>query len=206
VISLGLEAKSNNPSFLAVSPNNKFLYAANETDHFDDEATGAVSAFAIDRATGKLSALDAVSAKDSGPAYVSVDHSGKCVLIANYPRGSVAVYPVFEDGKLASASDFVRHKGSSVNPTRQRGPHAHAIALSPRQPLCSVRRSGARPAYRLSLRREARKAGNAAHSEDRSGIGAAAFCLQPKREVCVFDQRDEIDGHGFRLRCRRTAG
>jgi 6-phosphogluconolactonase len=139
LISLGLEAKSNNPSFLAVSPNNKFLYAANETDHFDDEATGAVSAFAIDHASGKLSALDAVSAKDPGPAYVSVDHSGKYVLIANYPLGSVAVYPVFEDGKLASASNFVRHKGSSVNPTRQRGPHAHSIAVSPdnRFALCA---------------------------------------------------------------------
>jgi 6-phosphogluconolactonase len=128
---LGLVAETENPAFLAVDPLHKFLYAANEVDHYKDKPTGAVSAFAIDPTPGKLSPLNEVSAHDPGPAYVTVDHSGKFVLIANYPLGSVAVFPILPDGGLRDASAFVRHRGSSVNPQRQAGPHAHAIELSP---------------------------------------------------------------------------
>ena len=129
--SLGLVAESQSPAFLAVDPSRRFLYASNEIDHYAGQASGAVTAFAIDRASGKLSFLDEVSAHDPGPAHVVVDFTGKDVLISNYPLGSVAVFPVLDGGKLGEASDFVRHQGSSVNPERQKGPHAHSIALSP---------------------------------------------------------------------------
>ena len=128
---LGLAAHSNDPSFLTVDPRHKFLYAVNELDHYQGQPTGAVSAFAIDRTTGKLSLLNQVSARDPGPAYISMDRTGKYVLIANYSLGSVAVFPVLGDGKLGEASDFARHTGASVDKERQAGPHAHAIELSP---------------------------------------------------------------------------
>jgi 6-phosphogluconolactonase len=129
--SLGLVAESQSPAFLAIDPSRRFLYASNEIDQYEGHASGAVSAFAIDRSSGKLSFLNEVSTHDPGPAHVVVDFTGKDVLISNYPLGSVEVFPVLDGGRLGEASDFVRHKGSSVNPERQQGPHAHSITLSP---------------------------------------------------------------------------
>jgi 6-phosphogluconolactonase len=131
--SLGLAAESDNPSFLTTDPPYKFLYAVNEVDKYNGQPTGAVSSFTVDRTTGKLSLLNQVSAHDPAPAHISMDRTGKHVLIANYPLGSVGVFPVLKDGRLGEASDFVRHKGSSVggDKERQKGPHAHAIELSP---------------------------------------------------------------------------
>ncbi|HWQ56726.1 MAG TPA: lactonase family protein [Bryobacteraceae bacterium] len=128
---LGLAAETVNPSFLAVHPNRKFVYAVSEISGSGGQKGGAVSAFAIDRRTGKLSFLNRVSSRGNGPCYVAVDKSGKVVLVANYGSGSVAALPVKEDGSLAEASGAMQHAGSSVNPQRQKGPHAHSINVSP---------------------------------------------------------------------------
>jgi len=81
----------------------------------------------VDRGTGKLSLLNQQSSRGAGPAHLSVDRSGHDVLVANYGGGNIAVLPVAGDGRLAPASAFVQHTGSSVNPSRQKEPHAHAI-------------------------------------------------------------------------------
>jgi 6-phosphogluconolactonase len=122
---LGLAAETSNPSFLAVHPNGRFLYAANENRE------GTVTAFSIDPASGKLTQLNQVSSKGSGPCHVALDKSGKWLFVANYNNGSIAAYPVGADGKLGEASAAVQHSGSSVNPQRQRGPHAHSVNVSP---------------------------------------------------------------------------
>jgi 6-phosphogluconolactonase len=129
--SLGLAVESAEPSFLAITESGKFLYAVNEIVHYNGQPAGAVSAFAIQRESGKLSLLNQVSSRDEGPAHITLDRSGDYALVSNYERGSVAVFPVLRDGHLGESSAFVRHKGSSVNPERQSGPHAHAIAVSP---------------------------------------------------------------------------
>jgi 6-phosphogluconolactonase len=129
--SLGLAAEAVEPSFLAIDPSGRFLYAANETANYNGQPTGAVSAFAIQPDTGKLSLLNQVSSRDEGPAHITLDRTGKYALVSNYALGSVAVFPVLKDGRLGEATSFVRHKGSSVNSQRQAGPHAHAAALSP---------------------------------------------------------------------------
>ena len=129
--SLGLAAESVNPSFLAVDPSRRFLYAVNEISDYAGGRSGGVSAFAIDRATGKLTFLNEVSSRGREPCHVSLDKTGKFVMAANYGGGSVAVFPVLADGRLSEASAFVQHHGSSVNPERQEGPHAHSIAPSP---------------------------------------------------------------------------
>jgi 6-phosphogluconolactonase len=123
--SLGLAAETSNPSFLAVHPNRRFLYAVNENN------TGAVSAFSIDAATGKLTLLNSAPSRGSGPCHLAVDHSGKYLFIANYGSGSIAVLPIHDDGSLGEASAFVQHAGSSVNRQRQGGPHAHCVTQSP---------------------------------------------------------------------------
>lgn len=128
---IGLAAETVNPSFLAVHPNHRFVYAVNEVSNYQGQKSGAVSAFAIDRATGKLTLLNQVASRGGDPCYITVDKSGKHVLVANYGGGSVAVFPVLEDGRLGEASEFVRHTGHGTNPERQEGPHAHSIDLSP---------------------------------------------------------------------------
>ncbi len=129
--SLGLAAETTNPSFLAVHPNHRFLYAVNEVSSEKGEKSGAVSSFSIDRATGKLTFLNEVVSKGADPCYITLDKAGKYVLIANYTGGSVAVFPVADDGRLGEASAFVQHTGHGTNPERQEGPHAHSIDLSP---------------------------------------------------------------------------
>src|SRR5438552_12073743 len=129
--SLGLVAKTTSPSFLAVDPSRRFLYAVNEVSDYQGQKTGAVSAFAIDRQSGKLKDLNQVSSLGAGPCFVSLDKTGRYVLLANYDSGSVAVFPVLDDGRLGKATAFVQHQGSSVNHERQEGPHAHAIEVSP---------------------------------------------------------------------------
>jgi 6-phosphogluconolactonase len=128
---LGLAAEATSPSFLAIHPNRKFLYAAIEVNDFKGQKTGAVGSFSIDLKTSKLKFLNQVSSRGTGPCHVSVDHTGKNVLVANYDGGSVAVMPVNADGSLHEASAFVQHTGSSVNKERQEAPHAHCIFNSP---------------------------------------------------------------------------
>jgi 6-phosphogluconolactonase len=126
-----LAAETQNPSFLAAHPSGNYLYAVNEVDTFEGQPTGSVSAFAVDRSSGKLSLLNQQSSRGDGPAHLSVDRTGHDVLVANYGGGNIAVLPIGGDGRLAPASAFVQHTGSSVNPSRQKGPHAHAINVDP---------------------------------------------------------------------------
>ena len=127
---LGLAAESVQPSFLAVDAGGHFLYAVNETDTYQGRTAGAVSAFAIDAASGKLSLLNQVSSLGPGPAHIALDQAGKYALVSNYNLGSVAVFPVLKDGRLGEASAFVQHHGVGVDKERQEQPHAHAVAMS----------------------------------------------------------------------------
>jgi 6-phosphogluconolactonase len=127
---LGLAAETTNPSFVAPSPDGKYLYAVNEVGNYKGPNSGGVSAFSIDRATGKLTFLNEVASRGADPCYIIVDKAGKYVLVANYTGGSIAVFPVLADGKLGEASAFVQHTGHGTDPKRQEGPHAHSIDLS----------------------------------------------------------------------------
>jgi 6-phosphogluconolactonase len=127
----GLAAETENPSFLAVHPNQRFLYAVNEVSRYEGKDAGSVSAFAIDRAAGTLTPLNRVSSRGGGPCHLAVDRSGKWLFAANYGGGSLAAFPVHDDGTLGDASAFFQHAGSSANKARQSGPHAHAAVVSP---------------------------------------------------------------------------
>jgi 6-phosphogluconolactonase len=128
---MAVAAESIDPSFVAAHPNGKYLYAVNEVGNYGGKASGAVSAYAIDRKTGKLALLNQVPSGGADPCYVSLDMTGKYVLVANYTGGSVAVFPVLEDGRLGPTTAFVQYQGSSVNKERQEGPHAHWIGVTP---------------------------------------------------------------------------
>ncbi len=128
---LGLVGESQSPSFLAIHPNRKFLYAVNEVSTFEGKKAGAVSAFSLDAATGQLHLLNQVSSQGDGPCHLAIDPTGKWLVVANYGGGSTAEYPIHADGTLGDASTFAQHKGSSVDPQRQKGPHAHDAVYSP---------------------------------------------------------------------------
>jgi 6-phosphogluconolactonase len=128
---IGLAAATTSPSFLAVHPNRRFLYAVNEVGNYKGQKSGAVSAFSIDHATGKLTLLNQVASGGADPCYITVDKTGKYVLVANYTGGSIAAFPVLADGRLGERSAFVQHVGHGTDPERQEGPHAHSIDLSP---------------------------------------------------------------------------
>jgi len=126
---LRLAAESASPSFLAVHPNRRFLYAVNEISNFGGSRTGSITAFSINPKTGDLTQLNVVSSKGGGPTHLSIDRRGKWVAAANYGGGSVSLFPVHTDGTLGEATGFSQHTGSSVTP-RQTGPHAHGAYFS----------------------------------------------------------------------------
>jgi 6-phosphogluconolactonase len=127
-----LAAEASSPSFLAVHPNRKFLYASNEHDGEDQPGkNNTVSAYAIDPATGALTFLNKVSSQGEGPAHIVVDKPGKFLLALNYRSGSVALLPIQADGRLGEATAVDQHHGSGPDKQRQAGPHAHGGAFSP---------------------------------------------------------------------------
>jgi len=126
-----LAAETPSPSFLAVRAQGDFLYAVNEVNTFEGKPAGSVSAFAIKKDTGLLTALNQRSSVGPGPAHLSLDEDGKTALVANYGGGSIAVLPIAADGTLEGAMQFIQHRGSSVNPDRQKEPHAHHILTDP---------------------------------------------------------------------------
>jgi 6-phosphogluconolactonase len=129
--SLGLVGETPNPSFLDVSPDHRFLYAANEVGSFEGKKVGSVSAFSIDAISGKLTLLNQQSSGGAGPCHVAVDHTGKNVLVANYDSGNIECLPVQPDGRLGAPTAFAQHSGKGPNATRQEGPHAHCMTVDP---------------------------------------------------------------------------
>jgi 6-phosphogluconolactonase len=122
----GVAAETPNPSFLAIHPLQPLMYAVSEGGK-----QGAVAAFKIDDADGKLTYLNKDSSGGSGPCHLTTDKAGKHVFVANYGSGSVACLPIADGGKLGAPTSVIQHKGSSINPGNQQGPHAHSINLDP---------------------------------------------------------------------------
>jgi 6-phosphogluconolactonase (cycloisomerase 2 family) len=137
-----LVAKTSNPSWIAIHPSRRFLYAVNEVADFNGNC-GSVSAFAIVPETGDLRALNTVSSEGAGPAYLSIDATGTYAFVANYSGGSIAVLPILPDGSLGAAVEIRRDSGSSGNTQATNAPpgsfavsghdapHAHMIAPDP---------------------------------------------------------------------------
>jgi 6-phosphogluconolactonase len=128
---VGKLAGQKNPSFLAIHPNKKFLYAVNEIGNYKGEKAGGVSAYSIDQKTGALIFLNQQSSKGGAPCHLVVDATGRNVLVANYTGGSVASLPISRKGRLRKAASFIQHEGSSVLKPRQSVPHGHSINVSP---------------------------------------------------------------------------
>lgn len=124
-----LAGKITNPSFLAIHPNRKFVYAVSEVANFEGKDSGSVVACSIDPDRGNLTTLNAQGSGGTGPCHLIVDKSGENLLVANYGSGSVAALPIDATGRLGPVRSKIQHEGKSANPQRQAGPHAHSINL-----------------------------------------------------------------------------
>ncbi len=129
LVPVGVTEGTRNASFLAFDPRHKFLYCVNELEEYEGQASGGVSAYRIDAATGTLTYLNTQASHGTDPCHLVVDGTGRNVIVANYSSGSIAVLPIDTDGSVREASCVIQHNVSSVNPSRQAGPHAHCIAI-----------------------------------------------------------------------------
>jgi 6-phosphogluconolactonase len=127
---LTLAAETQNPSFLALHPNGRSLYAVNEVGQFDGKPGGGVTSFAIGKG-GTLVKINEQSSGGGGPAHISLNKEGTHAFVANYGGGSVSVLPISKDGRLQPSTGFIQHEGSGADPKRQNRPHAHSINVDP---------------------------------------------------------------------------
>lgn len=116
--------KTDNPSFISVSADNKFVYSANEngTDSY-------VSAFGYNASIGKLNFINKEKTTSAGPCYIINDD--KNVMTANYSGGSVAVFSKNIDGSLTEVKQLVKQFGKGINTKRQDKSHAHMVQFTP---------------------------------------------------------------------------
>src|SRR5688572_30820114 len=180
---LGLVAETPSPSFLAIHPNEKYLYAANEKND------GTVSAFAIDGASGKLNLLNDQPSHGGGPCHVIVDETGKTLMVANYGAGSIAAYPISKDGRLGEATAKIQHQGSSVDTRRQKGPHAHHITTDTSNRYTLVCDLGLDKVliYRLDPAKSSLTANDPAFGSVKPGAGPRHLAFHPKGEFAYVN-------------------
>jgi 6-phosphogluconolactonase len=171
-----------NPSFLAVHPSGRALYAANEA------TDGGVSAFAISEGSGALTRINRQPSGGSGPCFVSVDRTGRAVLVANYDSGAVALLPSSTTGTLGAPTSIARDSGGGPNAERQEAPHAHCILAEPSNRFALAADLGADRVFVYELDIES---GSLRHREDggdavmRAGAGPRHIAFHPT-EPLVF--------------------
>jgi 6-phosphogluconolactonase len=117
-----------NPSYLAIHPNGKTVYAVNENG---GAKPGELSSFSFDQKTGKLKFLNKQPTGGDHPCYVSIDKTGKWAAVANYSGGNLAVFPINSDGSLAPHAQLIQHEGRGADPKRQEKAHVHSTVFSP---------------------------------------------------------------------------
>ena len=130
---MGLAVEMRGPSWLTTDQEHRFLYTigapASATN--PDLRGGAVSSFSIDPKTGALTYMNSAPAGGRGPAQINLDKTGKILFVANYGNGTVSSLAIKDDGSLGAQTFMDQHTGTSVDPARQKGPHAHSVVVSP---------------------------------------------------------------------------
>ena len=179
--STGETAEMISPSFLALDPAQKNLYAVSEVDVFEGSPGGSVSSFSIESDTGKLTPISTQPTVGTIPCHVSVDATSTRLVLANYGSGSVVVYPIRDDGGLGEMSEFIQHKGASINPDRQQGPHAHSVTIGPENRFVYAADLGTDQLFTYELDIPAGKLTPAAHPYVRlaNGAGPRHFDIHP---------------------------
>lgn len=200
-----LAAETPSPSFLAIHPNKRFLYAVNELSEFEGKKQGSVTAFQIEP-SWKLKQINVEGSGGGWPCHVIVDKEGKNVLLANYGGGNVAVLPIREDGSLGLASALVQHQGSSVNESRQQEPHAHSINLDRNNRFAVAADLGTDDlfVYRYDSARGSLTANDPASTKMKPGSGPRHLAFHPNGKFAYAI--NELDCTVVTLSYNETAG
>jgi 6-phosphogluconolactonase len=127
-----------NPSYFCVRTHNRFVYAVNELKQYEGKASGSVSAFELNRKDMSLRALNTRPTQGTDPCHICLNNTETHVFVSNFMSGSVCVFPLRDDGSLGEASQFIQHAGSSKDPVRQTGPHAHSLTFDNRNQFAFV--------------------------------------------------------------------
>lgn len=174
-------ADRNSPGFLDIHPNGKFLYSVNNGPVDGHEGSGSVSAFKIDRKTGKLTFINSVSSFGENPCHISLDKSGEWAFVSNYNEGNLVVLPILQDGSVGAPSDSKKYSGSSVNKFRQEKPHIHSSIVSSDNEFVYVSDLGTDKIYIYSIDHENGKIIPAANAETTvtPGAGPRHFTFHP---------------------------
>src|SRR5262249_28342142 len=199
-----LAVEAQNPNTQAVHPNGKFLYSVVDAG---GGAQGGVASFAIDARTGKLTHTGEVSSHGVQPIYLAIDPSGRTVAVPNYSSGSVAAIPARKDGGVGESSSFIQHEGSSVNPRRQTGPHAHAVAISPDGRFLIVPDLGLDKVmiYRLDAAQAKIEASDPPFFKAAAGSGPGDFAFHPSKPLAYLISELSNSVTAFRWDSKRGA-
>ena len=174
-----------NPSFLAVSPNEKFVYSAGEIDK-----NGAVYAFSFDKKLGNLTQLSTQSSNGNYPCHVAIDKTGKWVIAGNYGAGSLTVLPVEANGGLGKPTQTIQHEGKGKNAERQESPHVHSINIAPNNIDVFVADLGIDKlvTYSLDAKTGILSKGNPAFTKLEDGTGPRHFTMHPNGKFAYVIQ------------------
>lgn len=182
---------AKNPSFLALSPDGKFLFAVDEIEGYGASQGGAVSSFRIVKGGGQLELINSQPSMGAHPCHLTVSRNGKFVLVANYTGGNVAVLPVSENGTLGEPVCVKQHTGKGPNINRQEKPHAHSITLSPDNQYAYVCDLGIDRImiYRFDTASGQLTPGSVQFFQTAPGAGPRHFCFSPdNRRAFVINE------------------
>jgi 6-phosphogluconolactonase len=184
----GVAEGVRNPSYLAFHPSRRFLYAVNEYKEFEGRASGAVSAFTLDPDRGQLTFINQKATGGTDPCHLTVTKSGDCVLVANFASGSFCVRPILPDGSLDDGGQFVQHQGTSIDPKRQTGPHAHAVILDNQERFIFVPDLGMDKVmvYELDAAHAKVKPNSTPFSAVRPGAGPRQIVMHPNGQFAYL--------------------
>jgi len=174
-----------NPSFLAISPNEKFVYSVGETDK-----NGAVYAFAFDKKSGNLTQLSTQSSNGNYPCHAAIDKTGKWVIVGNYGAGSLTVLPVEANGGLGKPTQTIQHEGKGINLERQESPHVHSINIAPNNVDVFVADLGIDKlvTYSLDAKTGILSKGNPPFTKLEDGTGPRHFIMHPNGKFAYVIQ------------------
>lgn len=176
----GLAAAAQKPSFLAISPNKRFVFAVEEVGQMLGAHSGGLMSFAFDEGTGSLTKVSEVLSAGTGPCHVATDHTGRCVFVANYSGGSAASYTVSPKGELSEAVTRLAYEGHGPD-KRQEASHAHRATVSPGNGFVMINDLGLDRihVYKLNAMTAELTANDPPEWRSKAGAGPRALRLHP---------------------------
>ena len=169
------------PAFFVIHPDGRHLYASNSIKTFRGRPGAAVSAYAIDPATARLTLLNQRPSGGGDASYVSLDATGHYLFVANYEGGNIAAFALQPDGSIGKRTAFFQHTGSSVNPQRQKHAYAHSIQVDPANRFVLVADLGLDKlfVYRFNARDGSMQRNDPPFAKVAPGLGPRHFTFHP---------------------------